>query len=118
MNGARQIAPREIFALDEFMPPEGTEFICLINKQGRIEQSVFRSGINITEDRKEMFAMGVQLQNSMQSDFDYEFGTVNYTITERENARIVSIPMRNGIVLAKMNKSVDPFVFVAKSLRW
>jgi hypothetical protein len=58
--------------------------------------------------------MGVQLQNSMQRDFDYEFGTVHYTITERENATFVSIPTHMGILLEKLNKSVDPFVFVNK----
>ena len=114
---AQQIISNDVFLLDEFMPPTGTEFVCIINKQGRIEQSIFKNGIDITEDKKEMFAMGVQLQNSMQSDFDYEFGTVNYTITERENARFVSIPTCVGILLAKMNKSVDPFIFVNKISR-
>ena len=113
INMAQQVISGDAFVLDEFMPPVGTEFVCIINKQGRIEQSIYKNGINITEDKKEMFAMGVQLQNSMQSDFDYEFGTVNYTITERENARFVSMPIRAGILLAKMNKSVDPFIFVA-----
>ncbi len=111
---AQHILSKNVFLLDEFMPPEGTEFVCMINKHGRIEQSIFKNGIDMSEDKKEMFAMGVQLQNSMQSDFDYEFGTVHYTITERENARFVSIPTHMGILLAKLNKSVDPFVFVIK----
>ncbi len=111
---AQHVISKNVFLLDEFMPPEGTEFVCMINKHGRIEQSIFKNGINIAEDKKEMFAMGVQLQNSMQSDFDYEFGTVHYTITERENARFVSMPTHMGILLAKLNKSVDPFVFVNK----
>ena len=111
---AQHILSKNVFLLDEFMLPEGTEFVCMINKHGRIEQSIFKNGIDMSEDKKEMFAMGVQLQNSMQSDFDYEFGTVHYTITERENARFVSIPTHMGILLAKLNKSVDPFVFVIK----
>jgi hypothetical protein len=64
-----------------------------------------------------MLAMGVQLQNSMQSDFDGEFGTVHYTITERENTRFVSIPTHAGILLAKLDKSTDPFAFVNKIIK-
>jgi hypothetical protein len=109
---AQQLITKDAFSLDKLMPPAGTEFVCIINKQGRIEQSIFEDGIDISADKKEMFAMGVQLQNSMQSDFDYEFGTVSFTITERENARFVSIPISIGILLAKLGKSADPFSFV------
>ena len=117
MDMAQQVIPKNAFSLDGFIPPIGTEFVCIINKQGRIEQSIFKNGIDITEDKKEMFAMVVRLQNSMQSDFDYEFGTVSYTITERENARFISIPTNAGILLAKLNKSLNPFVFVNKITR-
>jgi hypothetical protein len=111
------MAQHIILLNDEFLQDkllEGTEFVCVINKQGRIEESIYKNGISISEDKKEMFAMVIQLQNSMQSDFDGEFGTVRYTITERENARFVSIPTHAGILLAKLNKSVDPFAFINK----
>lgn len=96
------------------MLPAGTEFVCIINKQGRMEQSILNEGINITKEKSEMFAMALRLQSSMQSDFDCEFGTVHYTIIERENARFVSIPTDMGILLAKLNKLTDPFVFIHK----
>ena len=117
INMTQQVISKDAFSLDGFMPPMGTEFVCIINKQGRIEQSIFKNGIDISEDKKEMFVMGIQLQNSMQSDYDYEFGTVSYTITERENARFISIPTNVGILLAKLNKLLDPFVFVNKITR-
>lgn len=90
----------------------GTEFVCIINKQGRIEEVITPTDINISKDKKEMFAMGLSLYTSMQGDFDDEFGAVHYTIIERENSRFVSIPTRIGILLAKLDKSIDPFVFV------
>jgi hypothetical protein len=93
--------------------PEG-EYLGIINKRGRIQDEVFTSQINLSTEKKEMFMMGVKLQNSMQSDFDDEFGTIHYTITERENARFVSMPIHTGILLAKLDKSTDPFVFVNK----
>ncbi|HXX06327.1 MAG TPA: hypothetical protein VEJ68_05870 [Candidatus Bathyarchaeia archaeon] len=93
---------------------EDAEFVCVINKQGRIERSTYKNDIAISKDKKEMFTMGLQLQNSMQSDFDDEFGPVNYTITERENSRFISIPTSVGILLVQLSKTIDPFAFVNK----
>ncbi len=111
---AQYMTSKDVFSHDKFVLPKGMEFACIINKQGRIEQSIFKNGIDITEDKKEMFMMCVQLQNSMQSDFDDEFGSVHYTITERENTRFVSIPTHVGVLLAKLDKSADPLAFVNK----
>ncbi len=72
--------------------------------------------MKMPKERTEMFSMGIQLQHSMQSDFDNEFGPVNYTITERKNSRFVSIPVPVGILLAKLDKSTDPFLFINKIL--
>src|SRR5438105_3987084 len=110
------MAQHIIVLKDEFLQDKllGTEFVCIINKQGRIEESIYKNGINISEEKKKMFAMMIQLQNSLQSDFDDEFGPVQYTITERENARFVSVPTHVGILLAKLNKSADPVAFVNK----
>jgi hypothetical protein len=108
----QRVISKNIFLQDEFIPPEGTEFVCVINKQGRIEQSLYKNGLNVSKEKEEMLTMGVQLQNSMQSDFDAEFGRVRYTITERENARFISIPTHVGILLVKLDKSTDPFAFV------
>jgi len=58
--------------------------------------------------------MGLQLQNSMQHDFDEEFGAVNYTITDRENSNFVSIPTSAGVLVAKLGKSINLFVFINK----
>jgi len=111
---AQQMITKDAFSLDEFIVPEGAEFVCIINRQGRIESSIYKNKISMSKEKKEMFTMGIQLQNSMQSDYDDEFGPVNYTITERENARFISVPTHEGILLAKLDKSVDPFAFVNK----
>ena len=114
MEGSKQkrSISKEVFLPHEFIPPLGTEFVFIINKQGRIEQSIYNKAHNLTKEKKEMFSMCVQLHNSMQSDFDDQFGTVFYTLTERENARFVSIPIPAGVLLAKLDKSIDPIIFV------
>ena len=109
---SQHVLSKEAFFQDEFVLPLGTEFVFFINKQGRIEKSIYNKDPDLTKEKKEMFSMSVQLHNSMQSDFDDQFGKVHYTLTERENARLVSIPIPAGVLLAKLDKSIDPILFV------
>jgi len=102
------------FFHDKSILEDGVEFIGLINNQGRIESSLFRNEINLTEEKKEMFSMGLRLQSSMQRDYDAEFGPVGYTITERENSVFVSIPIVSHTILAIMKKNIDPAVVINK----
>ena len=102
------------FFHDKSILEEGVEFIGLINNQGRMESSLCRNEINLTEEKKEMFLMQFRLQSSMQRDYDEEFGPVGYTITERENSKFVSIPIVSHTVLAIMKKDIDPTVAINK----
>src|SRR3989304_1170110 len=102
------------FFHDKSILEEGVEFIGLINNQGRMESSICRNEINLTEEKKEMFLMQFRLQSSMQRDYDEEFGPVGYTITERENSKFVSIPIVSHTVLAIMKKDIDPTVVINK----
>ncbi|TLX68175.1 MAG: hypothetical protein E6L02_01310 [Thaumarchaeota archaeon] len=93
---------------------DGVEFIGLINKQGKMENTIFKNEINLTEERKEMFSMELMLQSSMQSDFDSEFGPVSYTITEREKSKFVSILTFPYLILAIMKKNKDHIAVINK----
>jgi len=102
------------FFHDKSILGEGVEFIGLINKEGRMESSMCKNEINLTEDRKEMFMMQFRLQSSMHKDYDDEFGPVSHTITERENSIFVSIPIVSHTILAIMKKNIDPAVVINK----
>jgi len=102
------------FFHDKSILGDGVEFIGLINKEGRMESSMCKNEINLTEDRKEMFLMQFRLQSSMQRDYDDEFGPVSHTITERENSIFVSIPIVSHTVLAIMKKHMNPTVAINK----
>ena len=93
---------------------DGVEFIGLINKQGKMENTIFKNEINLTEERKEMFSMELMLQSSMQSDFDSEFGPVSYTVTEREKSKFVSILTFPYLILAIMKKNKDHIAVINK----
>jgi hypothetical protein len=99
---------------DKSILEDGVEFIGLINKQGKMENILFKNEINLTNERKEMFSMELRLQSSMQSDFDSEFGPVSYTMTEREKSKFVSILTFPYIVLAIMKKNIDHIAVINK----
>ena len=99
---------------DKSILEDGVEFIGLINKQGRMENTLSKNEINLTKERKEMFSMELRLQCSMQSDFDPEFGPVNYTMTERKKLKFVSILSFPYVVLAIMKKNIDHIAVINK----
>jgi hypothetical protein len=99
---------------DKSILEDGVEFIGLINKQGKMENILFKNEINLTKERKEMFSMELRLQSSMQSDFDSEFGPVSYTVTEREKSKFVSILTFSHIILAIMKKNIDHIAVINK----
>ncbi len=99
---------------DKSILEDGVEFIGLINKQGKMENILFKNEINLTKERKEMFSMELRLQSSMQSDFDSEFGSVSYTVTERKKLKFVSILTFPYIVLAIMKKNIDHIPVINK----
>lgn len=102
------------FFHDKSILGHGVEFIGLINKEGRMESSMCKNEINLTDERKEMFMMQFRLQSSMHKDYDDEFGPVNHTITEREKSIFVSIPIVAYTVLAIMKKTIDITVAINK----
>ena len=88
----------------------GVEYIGIINKKGRLEDVIYKqSDLNMTEEKKELFFMTLQLHKSMHSDFDDEFGQVKHITMERQNSRFVLIYTDEGIILIKLNKSANPF---------
>ncbi|MHB8602482.1 MAG: hypothetical protein ACYC6W_06370 [Nitrosotalea sp.] len=99
---------------DKSILAEGVEFIGWINKQGKMENTLFNSNINLTTEKKEMFSMGLRLQSSMQSDFDSDFGSVSYTLTERKQSKFVSILSSPYIILVIMKKNIDHIGVIKK----
>jgi hypothetical protein len=94
----------------------GIEFAGFINKQGRVIDYMCKNEINLSKEQKEMFFMMTSLNLSMQRDYDDNLGTVQYTITERENSKIVSIPAPFGSIMLVMNKKVRPSLLAKKIL--
>jgi hypothetical protein len=91
----------------------GLEYVGVINAQGRIIEHASKT-LSMSHEKFEMLCMGMRLQHSMQSDFDDEFGTVRYIVTERSDLKLVSIPVSRNVLFAIMQKKADHIRFIRK----
>ena len=103
-----------IVCLEGSMIPSGVEFVGIINEKGRLVESIGKDLLcDMPRDIKEMFCMKIALRSSMQKDFDEYLGPVNYCMTQRGNAKFISIPAFNGnTILGITKKKVEPSVVV------
>lgn len=95
----------EAVHLDENMLEHGIEFIGLINRNGRLVACEDKNSFNLSKEQKEMFFMSCSLQQRMRQDYDDNFGQVKYTVTERENYRIITVPQESDTLIFVMDKS-------------
>lgn len=104
------------FLHDKTFLGQGVDFVGIINKQGRIVDYVCKNDVNLTDEKKEMFFMGMSLQLSMQKEYDDELGPVKYLVAERDSSKIISIPMPSGSMIVIMKKYAHHFAFIKKVL--
>ena len=94
----------------------GVEFAGFIDKQGRLIDYACKNEINLSKEQKEMFFMMNMLNISMQGDYDDDLGAVKYTVTERENSKIVCIPILRGTIVFMTSRTIDHHHIVKKTL--
>ena len=86
----------------------GLEMIGIINKQGRMTESIGFDSLSMSKSKKEMFLMKIALRASMQRDFDEELGKVNYCMTQRGDRKFISIStIGDNTVLAVTKNDFD-----------
>jgi hypothetical protein len=88
--------------LDEHMLGDGIDFVGLITKNGRLVDCN-KNSLNLSKEQKEMFFMSCSLQQRMNQDYDEDFGQVKYSVTERENHRIITIPQESDTLIFVVN---------------
>ena len=94
----------DLQSIESHLLGHGVEFAGLINRQGRIVDYACKNEINLSQEQKDMFFMATTLSLRMQGDYDDNFGSVKYIVTERENSKIVSIPIPAGAIILVVNK--------------
>ena len=90
--------------------------VTVINKLGRSVEKVTRSGSlkHLPEPKDEMFCMHCVLEISLGKDFDSEYGTINYHLSERKNLTTMTIPMRDYVLLVTTKKDTSPISLAKK----
>lgn len=106
----------DLLSIENHLLGQGVEFACFVNKYGRVIDCASKNAIYLPQEQK-MFFMMNSLNLAMQGDYDDNFGTVQYIVTERKNYRIVSIPVPSGSIVLVMKKDVTPLFLVKKILK-
>src|SRR2546430_9574248 len=90
--------------------------VAIINKLGRLIDKVTRDdGLNqIPQPKAEMFFMQCVLEISMGKDYDSEYGSINYHLSERGNLTMISFPIRDHFVLVTIKKDTSPISLAKK----
>ena len=107
----------DLQSIESHLLGHGVEFAGLINRQGRIVDYACKNEINLSQEQKDMFFMATTLSLRMQGDYDENFGSVKYIVTERENSKIVSIPIPAGAIILVVNKEAGLSLLVKKILK-
>ena len=109
----------DVFAKIRSLLENKIQCLSLINKQGKIE-NIFGNEVVSDPQRKEMLGMSIRLQNSLQKDFDDEFGLIDHVIIDRENLRFFLLPYSSYVIFAITSKHVKPTHIISKikKIKW
>ncbi len=85
----------------------GVELFGIINRKGRMIDSVRSGTIDMPKNKKAMYLTKISLGNSMQRDFNDDLIPMNYCLIQRENKKYISIPIKNNNTILVVTKNVD-----------
>ncbi len=90
--------------------------VAIINKMGRALEKTSRSRHEkqFSNDMDEMLFMQCVLQISLGTDFDEQFGAINYHLSERTNMSILTFPLGEDVILVTVNKKSSPISLARK----
>jgi hypothetical protein len=84
--------------------------VAAINKLGRpVDRSSRQEQIKQFPDKtNEVLFMQCVLEISMGRDFDEQYGPINYHMSERTNATMITFPIDDHVILVTASKNVSP----------
>lgn len=90
--------------------------VTVINKLGRSIEKVTRDSSlkHPPQPKDEMFFMHCVLEISLGKDYDSEYGAINYHVSERKNLTMITIPMRDYVLLVTAKKDTSPISLAKK----
>ena len=90
--------------------------VAAINKLGRpVDRSSRQEHIKQFPDKtSEVLFMQCVLEISMGRDFDEQYGPINYHMSERANATMITFPIDDHVILVTASKNVSPISLAKK----
>lgn len=90
--------------------------VAIINKLGRAIEKTSRPKYaeQFSDTMDEMLFMHCVLQVSLGTDFDEQFGIINYHISERTNLTLLTFPIGQDVILVTINKKTSPITLARK----
>jgi hypothetical protein len=102
-----------IFEVDEKI-----RFVGIIDEMGKLIVGDMKKGTPSLEknDGSIRLYLGYAINNILRRDFDNVFGKVIYTFSERENIKLLTIPIAENLVLVSIDKFADHDILINKIL--
>jgi hypothetical protein len=90
--------------------------VAVLNKFGRpVEKSSRpRYAEQFPDKTSEMLFMQCVLEISMARDFEEQYGSINYHMSERANVTMLTLPIEDHVILVTANKNISPILLVKK----
>lgn len=100
-----------IFEVDEKI-----RFVGIIDQMGKLVVGNMKKGLPSLErdDGSIRLYLGYAINNILRRDFDNVFGKVLYTFSERENIKLLTVPMDNYLLLVSIDKLSDHVKLINK----
>lgn len=97
---------------------EKIRFVGIIDQMGKLIAGDMKKGLTSMEqdDGSMRLYLGYAINNVLRRDFDNVFGKVLYTFSEREQLKLLTIPLGNNLILVSMDKSIDHTELIKKIL--
>lgn len=104
---------------NELLSYDEIRFAGIVNKLGNLTFGGFKDGINPfeTDEKCRMMYMQMVLEISMRRDFDSSLGTVEYIASKRENALMISIPIKDDLLLISATHHASTDIIIDKVRR-
>jgi len=91
-------------------------FVGVINKMGNLIAGRFKEDAKPFQNdaKQRMLYMQMVLEISMRREFDSALGTVNYTASNRNKALVITVPLKDKIVLVSSHPDASTKRIVKK----
>lgn len=92
-------------------------FVGIINRMGNLITGGFSKHVDLleTDEGRRKFYMQIALEISMRKDFDDTLGKINHITTNRDNVLMITIPMKNHVILISAEPSSIAEEVIAKA---